>query len=74
MDEAAFDVFGAHVFDNGRYFVVSYNMMLSCKDVCQDERRAIMDLYQLECFRVVASMQHISNAAMVLQYYAICPE
>lgn len=25
-----------------------------------------MDLYQLECFRVVASMQHISNAAMVL--------
>ena len=41
-------------------------MMLSCKDVCQDERRAIMDLYQLECFRVVASMQHISNAAMVL--------
>ncbi len=43
--------------------MVSYNMMLSCKDVCQDERRAIMDLYQLECFRVVASMQHISNAA-----------
>ena len=41
-------------------------MMLSCKHVCQDERRAIMDLYQLECFRVVASMQHISNAAMVL--------
>ena len=41
-------------------------MMLSCKDVCQDERRAIMDLYQLECYRVVASMQHISNAAMVL--------
>lgn len=25
-----------------------------------------MDLYQLECFRVVAKMQHISNAAMVL--------
>ena len=25
-----------------------------------------MDLYQLECFRVVAAMQHISNAAMVL--------
>lgn len=25
-----------------------------------------MDLYQLECFRVVASMQHISNAALVL--------
>lgn len=25
-----------------------------------------MDLYQLECFRVVANMQHISNAALVL--------
>jgi DNA-binding transcriptional LysR family regulator len=25
-----------------------------------------VDLYQLECFRVVADMQHISNAAMVL--------
>ena len=32
----------------------------------EDQGGCGMDLYQLECFRVVASMQHISNAALVL--------